>query len=96
MIYMDEIDQLNVIVLWIKFDGSYYIYEWKITLSIWVNCTHIMGPSMIGVSHLNPSVLCFILFFMSNEIILFPIFIYAFKVSIVFIHESENNKIYPM
>jgi hypothetical protein len=51
---MDEIDQLNVIALWIKFDGSYYIYEWKITFPIWVNYIDIMGQSMIGVPHLNP------------------------------------------
>jgi hypothetical protein len=42
MIYMDEIDQLNVIALRIKFDGSYYIlgelhpyyeskHDWDIT-----------------------------------------------------------------
>jgi hypothetical protein len=35
-------------------------------------------------------------FFMSNEIVFFPNFIYASKVSIIFTYESENNKIYPM
>jgi len=44
IIYMDEIDQLNVIPLWIKFDGSYYILG---ELHPYYECKHDWGITFV-------------------------------------------------